>query len=405
MYEAKNIVIIGGGFAAISCVQELEELGLDRKHHITLISNKQHFEYHAALYRLVAGGSHQETCIPLTTLIRSKNIHIKHDHIEKIDPLKKLCHAKSGKSFPYDYLVIAIGSKTSYKDIPGLEKNAFSFKSFAEANELKKHLHQVFEEASKYTTLMAQETASHITVVGGGASGVEIAAELSSYIKTIAKNHNVSLNQARVSLIHSRSRLLSELPAKFSKKIENRLKNIGVKLILDHRVVKEDFNTIFLDEASIQSKTLIWTAGVTLPTALATVVLSKNPDGSIVINDYLQTPEHQTIFIAGDNTKTRYSGMAQTALAHGKLIGKNINQHLQQKPLIKNHDREPIYAIPLGKNWAAVKIKNLYFYGFSGWIIRRLLDLKVFMSLLPMLPALGCFMGGYKHLESCPDCC
>jgi NADH dehydrogenase len=400
----KRIVIVGGGFAAIACVQKLIKDGLDRTHQITLISDKAHFEYHATLYRLVAGGSSQEACVPLTSLIRSKHVRIVRDEVVAINANDNVCTGRSLSEYPYEYCVIAVGSKTSYKDIPGLEKNAYSFKSFAEAIELKKHLHQTFEEASHFKTDGAQATAARITVVGGGASGVELAAELSNYVKALAKNHSVKSSNVVIDLIQSRDRLLPELPRTFTKKITQRLASLGVNLILNHRVVKEDFNTVFLNDSQIQSKTLIWTAGVSLPEVITSIDVPKTPSGLIEINEYLQVSTKPTMFVTGDNTKTPFAGMAQTAIVHGQKVATNIALSESGQPLQKNIDQPPIYAVPLGKKWAAVKYKHIYLYGYSGWIVRRLLDLKVFMTLLPFWQALRCYAGGFSHLESCSDC-
>lgn len=400
----KRIVIVGGGFAAIACVQKLTKEGLDATHHIILISDKAHFEYHAALYRLVAGGSAKETCIPLTSLIKSKQVQLIRDEIVTINVNDDYCAGKQGARYTYDYLVIAVGSKTSYHHVPGLEKNAFSFKSFDEANELKRHLHHTFEEASHFKTDEAQATAARITVVGGGASGVELAAELANYTKTLAKNHEVKTKNVHIDLIQSRDRLLPELPLTFSKKIATRLKKLGVNVMLNHRVVKEDFNTVFLNDDHIQSKTLVWTAGVSLRDVITTIDLPKSENGMITINEYLQVPSKPTIFVTGDNTKTPFAGMAQTAIAHGQNVATNIALLEVGKPLQKNYDLPPIYAVPLGKKWAAVKYKQTYLYGYSGWIVRRLLDLKVFIALLPFWDALRCYMSGFSHLENCSDC-
>lgn len=400
----KHIAIVGGGFAAIACVQKLIKDGLDQSHHITLISDKAHFEYHAALYRLVTGGSTKETCIPLTTLVRSSQVKLVRDEINNINANDCVCVGTSNTSYPYDYLVIAIGSKTSYHHVPGLEKNAFSFKSFKEALELKQHLHNTFEEASQFKTDEAQATAARITVVGGGASGVELAAELANYTKILAKNHNVKMKNVHIDLIQSRDRLLPELPLTFSNKITARLKKLGVNVMLNHRVVKEDFNTVFLSDSHIQSKTLIWTAGVSLRGVISTIDLPKSQNGMISINEYLQVPSKPTIFVAGDNTKTPFAGMAQTAIAHGQNVAANIALLEEGKPLQKNHDLPPIYAIPLGEKWAAIKYKKTYLFGYIGWIVRRMLDLKVFMTLLPFWEALQCYASGFSHLETCSDC-
>ena len=404
MSPAKKIIVLGGGFAGVACVQNLIRLGLDQTHHITLISSESHFAYHAVLYRLVTGGSDTEACIPLSVLIRSPKVTIVIDAIHQIEPPSNTLTGESGRKYSYDYLVIAVGSVTSYFDIPGLASHAFSFKDFASAKALNRHLHLTIAKAKTFKTRQAQASTARISVVGGGASGVELAAQLALYLPLLAHHHHFDQNLIHIDLIHSNGRLLNDLPARLSLKVYQRLIYLGINPILNHRVVKEDFNTIFLGDNSLQSKTLVWTAGTTLPPVLANSSLPKNARGRLITNAYLQVPGHQNIFVAGDNTTTIHSGMAQTALHHGKLIAKNLASLINHQPLTIVRDPTPIYAIPLGNRWAATKIGRVILYGYAGWVVRRLLDLKVFLTLLPPLKAWQCYLGGFKHMENCPTC-
>lgn len=94
------------------------------------------------------------------------------------------------------------------------------------------------------------------------------------------------------------------------------------------------------------------------------------------------------VFIVGDGADAEFSGMAQTALDHGHLVAENIVRHIQGRIIEMYYPEEPIYAIPVGNDWAAVSMHGMHFYGRTGWYIRRFLQLQFFLSILPLSKAL-----------------
>src|SRR6266542_4192840 len=104
-----NIVIVGGGFGGIKAALELAKYPSDDIK-CTLISDKTHFEYHAALYRAVTGRSPLEVCIPLSEIMAGNDITVIEDKICAVDCTKKIVTGESGSRFPYTHLVLALGS-------------------------------------------------------------------------------------------------------------------------------------------------------------------------------------------------------------------------------------------------------------------------------------------------------
>ncbi|MFC1653847.1 NAD(P)/FAD-dependent oxidoreductase [Patescibacteria group bacterium] len=403
MSDQKKALIIGGGFGGVSSA--LEILKLDPKNiKITLISDRPHFEYHGALYRLVSGKSPLEICIPLREIFHGKPVEVLQDKIVDINLKKKVCLGESGAGHKYDYLILAVGNQTSYLNISGLKKHSYGFKSISEALKLKNHLHKTFEKAKKEKLISQKKSATHIVIIGGGSSGTELAAELSFYTKRLCINHGINPKLAQIDLIHSKNRLIAELPKDMSIKIQDRLKKLGVNLVLNNKVTKEDAKSVFLKNAKIKTNTLIWTAGA------STHHLHKNSkrfsflNNKVQVNKHLQATGHKLVFVAGDNTNTKYSGMAQTAIAHGKTIARNIVNLENKTPLVPHAQKAPIYAVPVGSGWAATKVNNNVFYGSIGWLLRRYLDWKVFSYLLPTKKALTVFKNGRTLNETCFVC-
>lgn len=404
MEKTTRVVIVGGGFGGVACALALAKQK-NPSIKITLVSDSPHFEYHGALYRLVTGGSPFEVCLPLWQIFEGLDVEICQDKISSIDSEKKVALGESGANYNYDYVVIGVGCKTSYYNTPGLEKYSFSMKSIREALVLKRHLHSIYDSCAATTAKEEQVCKAHIVVVGGGPSGVELAGELAVYGKKLALSHGADPSMTTIDLIHSPSRLLPGLREDVSAKIEKRLRSLGVNVFLNRRVIKEDIDTVYLQDMKMKAKTLVWTAGVASHPLLDTMpTISRDDKGRVAVNTYLQSPDDKSVFAVGDVAGTKFSGMAQTALTHGTLVGENIARMIAGEKKVPLTELSPIFAIPVGPGWAAVQWGEKVYYGSLGWMLRRYLDWKVFSSLLPMHKAVVAWMSGGKLTESCPVC-
>ncbi len=403
MENSKKIVIVGGGFGGIRAVLDLAKKQLPNAK-IILISNKSCFEYQAALYRIVTGRSPLEACVPLREIFIGKNFETLEDTIIKIDFKEKMLKGSSGSHYSFDFLIIALGSETVYFNIPGLKEFSFGFKSIDEALRLKKHLHELFD-AYKKAALEERARIMNIIVIGGGASGAELAGELAIYAKRLAKNHQLDSSNIIIDLIEAAPRLLPALPEDISRKVENRLRRLGVNIFLNRTVVKEDIDGVYLKEMEMKTKTVIWTAGIK-PHHLYSYIkgLKFDNKGRVIVDEFLQAQGQNNIFIIGDAAATPYAGMAQTAIHDGQFVAEIIERKLAGKRILPYRPKPPFYAIPVGFGWAAVMMGDLRFYGRIGWWLRRMADMRFFLSILPWRKAILTFRSGKTLCESCAIC-
>ncbi len=397
-----KILIVGAGFGGIRCALDLAEHHLDNVK-ITLVNPTPHFEYHATLYRLLTGRSALETCIPLRDIYsHKKNIGFEEDLITDVNFKKQYATGRSGSKYHYDYLVLGLGSETAYYDIPGLKDLSFTLKSVTDALRLKQHLHEIFS--------------SHVIIVGGGATGVEIAGELALYTKKISENHSEQSPLLTIDLITSADRLLPQMPVDVSIEAARRLRELEVNLYFNRRVTKEEVGEVYMKDMTIKTKTVIWAAGVKGNELYKKLGLPVNSKGQVIVNKYLQPFSSKinppagglasNIYIIGDGAGTEFSGMAQTAIEHGKIVAENIARTIQVQPdrLEIGHIEEPIYAVPCGNNWAAVSMHGINFYGRMGWWIRRFMQLQFLFSILPFSKAITAFREDGILWESCRIC-
>lgn len=416
-----KVVILGGGFGGVSTALNLAKLNLPGLE-IKLISDKPHFEYHAALYRVVTGRSPLEVCVPLTEIFapyrdnknkQKEKIEIITDRINKIDLTGKILNGVSGSRYSFDYLVIALGSETSYFGISGLPEFSFGFKSIGEALRLKAHLHELFQNcASGVATGDDKVCGAHLVVVGGGASGVELAGELAIYGRQLAQKHGLEPALVTVDLIEAAPRLLPALPAKVSEKVKARLHGLGVNVFLNRVLKREEVNSIELGDMTIKSKTIIWTAGVKTHSLLAGVPgLRFDKKGRVLVDGALRpmlaldgSDSIPNVFVVGDCAATKYSGMASTAARDGAHVARAFEALALNQAVRVYRPEPPFSSIPVGPDWAATQFGPFTLYGYLGWLGRRWADWKYFRSILSFKQALLAFGETHVLSESCEIC-
>lgn len=399
----KKIVILGGGFGGVRTALDLTRRRLPGVK-IQLISDQPHFEYHPALYRVVTGRSPLEVCVPLSEIFGDTIVEVIAERINKIDLVARLLIGASGSRYSFDYLVIALGSETSYFGVSGLPDFSFGFKSIGEALKLKIHLHQIFAAASKDVT-QDKVVSTHLVIVGGGASGVELAGELAVYSKILARKHSLDPLLITIDLIELAPRVLPGMSPAISAKVKARLHDLGVNIFLNRTLVREELSAIQLKDMAIQTKTVIWTAGVKTNALLAGISgLQFDKRGRVVVDKTLRPAGFSSVFVIGDSAATIYSGMAQTAITDGCYVAQAIRLILSGRRPPAYKPKRPFYSIPVGPGWAATTLGPLTLYGRLGWFFRRYADFGFFCSILSFRKALLAFASAKVLSESCPVC-
>lgn len=392
----QRVIIVGGGFAGIKTAKELAR-SLPQQVQITLISDKEYFEYYPGLYRLVTGASPVEACVPLSDMLPSR-VEIITDRVVSVDTHEKTVTGISGTVYQAKYLVLALGSKTAYFDIPGIEKNSYGFKSVEEALTLKHHIYELFNAKHSTETKESCLAQFHIVIVGGGASGVEIAGDLAAFTHELAKKYHIDQSLISIDIIESSPRILSTLDPKVSKKALEQLRRLGVNVYLNRTLVKEELETIYLKDMAMNSKTLIWTAGTQVHPLYKTIEsFETNKKGRISVNNFLEAKNSTDIFILGDAADTPYAGLAQTALYDGEYVSYVINCKIRNL-VAKPYKPKPVtYAIPIGKGWGILAMKHATYTGLFAYVVRHMIDLIFFAGMVNIKKLLTMYYEGFKY--------
>jgi NADH dehydrogenase len=400
----KHIVIIGGGFTGIATALALEKRHLPNTK-IILLADRPHFEYHGALYRTVTGRSPLEVCIPLRDIFLGKKVEVLEDKVASIDKNAKTVHGSSGSRYHYDYLVLGMGSVTNYFGIEGLDKYSYGMKTVSEAIRLKQHITETLLTCKiDFASKTEQICDAHFVIIGAGATGVELSAEIAVYARQLAVEYGIDPSLVSVDLIEGAGKILPALPKKFTDRIEHHLRGVGVNIFLNRSIEKEEYESVYMKDMQMKARTVVWTAGVRANPLYEEMGLVVDKRGKAEVDGTLCAKGESNIFIGGDGANTKYSGMAQTALDHGKHIaGAIIAIESGRKPEMLT-EKPPVYAIPSGPGWAGILWGDFAIYGTAGWMVRRLVDFIVFWNVLPPAKAIKVFRTSQSICDSCSVC-
>lgn len=398
-HKIPQVVVVGAGFAGIEVVKTLRALGTPVA--ITLVSDKQTFEYYPALYKLVTGALPIEVSVNVRTIIPDTKVSFIQARYEAVDQNRQVITVKDTagvqKEIIYDYLVVALGSETNFFNIKGLPELSHSFKSVRAALELKKHFFELFSKAKDYSKEQLVSML-HVIIVGGGPSGVELAGDLRSHLTSLAKSCAVDPSLVTIDLIEANNRVLPTFTPKVSAIAEARLRKMGVNIFVNRALAAQEVEEVILKDMSVSSHTVIWTAGTRINSAFMTIPTATFDEHKrIIVSANLTLPNDNNIFIAGDGAATQYGGLAQTAIDHGAYIGHFINKTVRGHHTTPHKPKEPSFVVPIGTGWALFVHRGFVLTGWIPWFLRTLVDVRYFFHIVPIHHVFNVFRKGHKY--------
>lgn len=396
MHKKKRIVIVGNGFGGIYTLLNLHKYFPEKnKLEIILIGDKNHFLFTPLLHEVATGGVHVSNvtepvrkifgcCITKFHLGKVDKVNTTEKYVEVSNEKEKL-----GFRLDYDFLVLAHGSKTNYYGITGADKYTFSLKTLNNAIDIKNHCIDMLERASEEHDEEKRKKMLHFIVVGGGATGVELVAEITEFARdTFAHyySHKI-MRDVKITLVHGADELLPQFNHKLRKKAEKVLRDRGVNILLNKKVSEvKSGEVIFSDGENLIGENIFWMAGVTPNDMIFDIEPTKIKDGRILTDHYLRMQGHENIFVIGDAGAFEISEniyapqLAQIAVRQAKQVAKNIVAITHgQKPKEYKY-RNLGSLISIGK-WSAVgEIMGISFSGRLAWFMWRMVYLSKIIS-------------------------
>ncbi|WNS76917.1 NAD(P)/FAD-dependent oxidoreductase [Bacillus sp. DTU_2020_1000418_1_SI_GHA_SEK_038] len=332
---SKHIVILGAGYGGVLSALTVRKYLNSDEAYVTVVNQYPTHQIITELHRL-AGGTIAEKAIsmPLEKLFKGKDINLKIAKVESFSADEKAVKLDDGSTLKYDTLVVALGSKTGYFGIPGLEENSMVLKSVDDANNIYNHIVGKIEEYSK----SKNEADATIVIGGGGLTGVELVGEIVDNMPKIAKKYGVDPKELKIKLVEAGPKILPVLPDHLIERATASLEARGVEFLTGLPVTNVNGNEIDLKDGSkIIANTFVWTGGIqALPIVEQSGLACDR--GRATVNEYLQSSSHPDVFVVGDSAVAfpaeggrPYAPTAQNAWQMGELVGYNLFALLKDK--------------------------------------------------------------------------
>ncbi len=389
-----RVVIVGNGFGGIYTLKYLHKFLCGEKDiEISLIGERNYFLFTPLLHEVATGGLNPENIVePIRKVLGCCISKFYLGKAKKVDLREKTVEV-NGVKIPYDYLVLAPGSETNFYNVPGGREHSLTLKSIEDAVKIKNRIIAQIERASHMGPGPERKKTLAIAVVGGGPTGVELAAELQELIKETFSSYYPKdlIDDASVFLIHKDRELMPQFGKKLREKSLKFLTKKGLKIMLGSEVREVAPSKVILkDGREIATETIIWAAGVK-PSELEisdniNSQVSRNKSGKLIVDEYLRLAGHKNIFALGDSVVfTDKNGknlpaLAQVATKEAKTVAKNIYRSIRGGPLQPFKYRHSGYLVSLGQWMAVGEVAGFSFSGRIAWWLWRTVYLFKMLS-------------------------
>ena len=383
----RDIVVLWAGYSGINCVVRLNKLlKKNPDYQIHLVDRNP---YHLLETRLHEAAARQaEITIPIAAIIHKRNIVFHLAEVLKITLNEKKV-VTLDKNISYDYLVIALGSKTNFYDIPGLKEYAFQLKTFEDTYKIRDNLKRAFAKAKSETNPEERKKLLTIVIGGGGLTGVELAAEIAELVGELSHKWEIPPEGPQIYLIEAGETILPAVEKKIIDKAQENLIQKKVKILTSTKVIKMEPGAVHIEPGGkIPTYTLIWTGGIRISSILKASGLEVGPLGRIKVNQFLEVENFPNVYAVGDNalavnpkTGKYVPCAAQFALQQGRLVANNIYAKINGKPQKPYRQKVLGEVISLGRHltlgWLALPgNKKLSFFGFLANLLKRMVAEK-----------------------------
>ncbi|MBI3639973.1 MAG: NAD(P)/FAD-dependent oxidoreductase [Thaumarchaeota archaeon] len=403
----KRILILGGGFAGVECMRKLESYFMnDTDIEIALVSEDNFLLFTPMLPQVASGMIEtRHVVIPIRTLCKKAIFY--EAQIKNIDPYGKIVtltgtNERRGISLHYDFLVIALGSQTNFFGIDKMEERAYSMKTLNDAVVLRNRIIDMLEQAENESDPILKKSLLTLVIVGAGFAGIETAGELNDFVQDARKYYpNIKKEDIRVIVLEAVSFILPGFNEKLAKFALEKLTQHGIEVKLGKKLSSFSGSEVIIEDVvdpnktpasqpvieSIQTRTLVWTAGIT-PVDIIKKSVFKTNRGGIVVNEFLEASDFPEVFAIGDccyllnpQTNRPYPPTAQSAEAGAKIVAYNLQAIIKNKQKKKFEFSSRGQMAIIGKRSAIATIFGLHLHGFVAWWIWR----TVYLSKIPRL--------------------
>lgn len=381
MPERHQVVIVGGGFAGLNAALHLRHAAAD----VTLLDRRNFHLFQPLLYQVATGAlSPANIAAPLRAVLkRHANTRVLLGDVTGFD-LPGRAVLLGDDRVPFDTLVLAAGATNNYFNRPDWEAHAPGLKTIEEATEIRRRVLSAFEAAERFSGAGHRERYLTFVVVGGGATGVEMAGAISELAKQTLRHNFRTLDPgtARIVLIEGHNRVLPPFPEKLSAYAEKSLQKMGVEVWTTSKVKDIQADHVLVERGGtvtrIDTATVIWGAGVKA-SPLGKMIgeatgATVDRGGRVVVGPDLTVPGHPNVFVVGDMAAVTSGGqpvpgVAPAAMQEGRFVAEAVKQRLAGRTDLGTFlYRDKGSMATIGRNSAVAVSGWFKFTGFVAWL-------------------------------------
>lgn len=305
----KKLVLLGAGYGNMRVMLRLLTKDLPKDVEITLIDRTPFHSLKTEFYALAAG-TVSDTVIRVP-LPEHNQLKVIGGEIEEIATAEKCIYLEDGQKVDYDQLIVGLGCRDNYHDVPGAEEYTYSIQTIGESRKT-------------YQKLLGLGGGATVGIVGAGLSGIELASEL--------RESRPDLN---IKLFDRSPRILRDFPERLSNYVKGWFDEHNVTIVAESNITKVEADTLYNHEEVIPVDAVVWTAGIRPVRVVQNIDTEKGQSGRLVVNKHHQLPKDPNVYIVGDCADLPYAPSAQVAEAQAEQIVNVLRCVWTDKPLPK----------------------------------------------------------------------
>ncbi len=380
----KRVVIVGGGFGGLKLANRLKHSGIQ----VILIDKNNYHQFPPLIYQVASAGMEPSSIsFPFRKIFQNtRDFYFRMAEVRAVFPEKKIIQTSIGK-VDYDYLVLAAGTTTNFFGNKHISEEAIPMKNVSEAMGLQNAILSNLERSITCATEIERQELLNVVVVGGGATGVEVAGVLSEMKRTVLPHDYPDLDRTlmNIYLIEAGNRLLSGMSEASSAKAEEFLRRMGVNILLNKKVVDYQNHKVMLEDgSSIATRTFIWVSGVA-GNAIGNLDSKFMGRGNrIKVDEYNRVLGLDGVFAIGDQClmsgdkdyPNGHPQLAQVAIQQGRQLAGNIRRMEKGRKLRPFHYKNLGSMATIGRNKAVAEFCGIRMSGFVAWIVWLVVHLR-----------------------------
>lgn len=374
--KTARIVVLGAGYAGLRVVRGLAPMVRQRHVDLTVINRHGCHELITLLHLAATDGlPERQAAIPLERItVPCGATRLVIAEVKQIDAANGTVCTSEG-SYRYDRLVAALGSEPTRPDIPGLTSHSFTLRTLHDAHRLRDHIRALFAAAGKTPLGPARKTRMRFVVVGGGATGCQLAGELAHWVPSLADTFRVPVTDIHLVLAHSGARLMSCLPARYGETALRVLANKAVDVWFSAPLRRVEPHAVWLGETRLPTDTVIWTGGVRASRLLGSSGLPVDSQGRVLVDGKLRAVHCPEVYVVGDAARFEVEGSnplpatAGFAIQQGDYVAEAIRSELHSDTPDPFHPQDDGMLVSLGGRDTVGNILGAPLEGpAAGWI-------------------------------------